>query len=245
MAVRDERRMPGKPATLDDLVRRCERDRRVVGAVLSGSQAREGMATAQSDIDVYVIVTAAGTTRWRTTRTPGLDTIVMSLEEFRQPGDAWNRYSFTHARVLLDRLDGEIARLVAAKGRLGRDEARAVVAEALDGYLNFAYRAAKNRRGGRPIEARLDAAESVPWLLTTVFAFHGRLRPYNRYLRWELERYPLGSARWDGLAAMMVRVLDGDVEAQQYLFAAVEDEARGRGFADVLNAWSDELALLR
>jgi hypothetical protein len=216
-----------------------------MGAVLSGSQAREGMATVHSDVDVYVIVATAAAARRHTTRTPELDTIIMSIDEFREPGEEWNRYSFTHARVLLDRLGGEIARLVAAKGTLGRDEARTLVAESLDTYVNFAYRAAKNVRDGRLIEARLDAAESVPALLTTIFAFYGRVRPYNRYLRWELARHPLDSARWDGLASQVERVLDGDVDAQRYLFAAVEHEARGRGFGDVLNAWGDQLRLLR
>jgi hypothetical protein len=147
--------------------------------------------------------------------------------------------------VLIDRLDGEIARLVAAKGTLGRDEARALAAASLDEYLKFACRAARNRRDGRLAAARLDAAESVPALLTTVFALHGRLRPDNRHLIWELSRYPLGSARWDGLPALVGRVLDGDVEAQRYLFAAVEHEARVRGYGDVLNGWGDELTLLR
>jgi hypothetical protein len=232
---------------LDDLRQRCESSPDVLGVVLSGSQASDGMATVHSDFDVYVIVKAAAVTagRWRTTRTPELDTIVASIDEFREPGDDWNRYSFTHARVLLDRLDREIARLVAAKGTLGRDEARTLAAASLDCYVNFAYRSAKNRRDGRPVEARLDAAESVPALLTMVFALHGRVRPYNKYLIWELTRYPLGSARWDGLPALLDRVLGGDVEAQRYLFAAAEHEARLRGHGDVLTAWGDALALLR
>jgi predicted nucleotidyltransferase len=232
---------------LDDLLERCESSPDVLGVVLSGSQARDGTATVHSDFDVYVIVKAAAVTagRWRTSRTPELDTIVLSIDEFREPGEDWNRYSFTHARVLLDRLDSEVTRLVAAKGTLGRDEARKLAAEALDGFVNFAYRAAKSRRDGGSTAARLDAAESVPALLTAVFALHGRVRPYNKYLNWELTRYPLGSARWDGLPALLERVLDGDVEAQRYLFAVVEHEARARGHGDVFNAWGDELTLLR
>jgi predicted nucleotidyltransferase len=232
---------------LDDLLGRCERSPDVVGVVLFGSRVYEGVATADSDYDVCVIVKAAAVAagRWRTSRTRELDTIVRSIDEFREPGEEWARYSFTRAQVLIDRLDGEIGRLMAAKGTLGRDEARALAATALDAYLNFAYRAAKNRRDGRPAEARLDAAESVPALLTAVFALHGRIRPYNKHLSWELSRYPLGSARWDGLVALVGRVLDGDIEAQRYLFAAVEHEARVRGYGDVLNGWGDELALLR
>jgi hypothetical protein len=232
-------------AVLDDLLFRCDRDPGVVGALLTGSRARDGMATGHSDFDVYVIVTAAAARRWQTTRTAALDTIVMTLARFREPGEALERYAFAHARVLRDRLDGEIARLASARGSLGRDEARALAGEALDGYLNFAYRAAKNRRDGRLLEARLDAAESAPWLLTTIFAFYGRVRPYNGYLRWELAHHPLDSARWDGLPALLERLLDGDAEVQRYLFAAVEHEARGRGYGDVLNSWEPKLGLLR
>lgn len=232
---------------LDDLLDRCASSADVVGVVLSGSRAYEGVATEYSDYDVYVIVKAPAATagRWRTSHTHALDTIVTSIDEFREPAENWARYSFTRAQVLLDRLGGEIARLVAAKGALGRDEARALAAASLDEYLNFAYRAAKNRRDGRLAAARLDAAESVPALLTAVFALHGRLRPYNKHLIWELSHHPLGSARWDGLPALVGRVLDGDVGAQRYLFAAVEHEARARGYGDVLNAWGDELTLLR
>ena len=48
----------------------------------------------------------------------------------------------------------------------------------LDGYVNYAFRSLKNDRDGRHLERRLDAAESVPWLLDTVFALEGRVRPY-------------------------------------------------------------------
>jgi hypothetical protein len=238
--------MDGGATTVpDDLLSRCESDPGVVGVLLTGSRGRAGATNAHSDFDVYVIVTASAAKRWRTTRTPQLDTIVMSIGQFREPGRESARYSFAHARVLLDRLGGELARLVAAKGSLGRDEARALAAEALDGYLTLAHRAAKNRRDGRLVEARLDTAESLPWLLTTIFAFYGRLRPYNRYLKWELAHHPLASARWDGLPSLLERVLDGDVEVQRYLFAAVEHEARSRGYGDVLGSWGTELGLLR
>ena len=60
--------------------------------------------------------------------------------------------------------------------------------------MNFAYRALKSHRDGRPLEARLDAAESLAWLLHVVFTLAGRLRPYNKYLPWELREHPLGGA---------------------------------------------------
>ena len=77
---------------------------------------------------------------------------------------AWNAYAFAHVEPVLDR--GGIAELVAEKGRVDP----ATAGEPLDGYMNMYYRSAKNARDGRPLEARLDAAESIPYLLEFLFA---------------------------------------------------------------------------
>ena len=51
-----------------------------------------------------------------------------------------NRPTFLRTRVDLDRLDGEIERLVARKARLDPEEARGIAAAALDDYVNSLYR---------------------------------------------------------------------------------------------------------
>ena len=95
--------------------------------------------------------------------------------------------------MLLDRTGGELAAAVRRQATLTPEEADAVLIDhdRLDGWINFAYRALKDDRDGRPLEARLDAAESVPWLLDVVFAMAGRVRPYNKYLPWELRTHPV------------------------------------------------------
>ncbi|WP_148613148.1 hypothetical protein [Nocardioides rubriscoriae] len=72
-------------------------------------------------------------------------------------------------------------------------EARSILTsgDRLDGFVNFAYRALNSDRDGRPLERRLDSAEAVAWLLDTVFVMEGRVRPYNKYLAWELHEHPL------------------------------------------------------
>ena len=70
-------------------------------------------------------------------------------------------------------------------------EQDAVLAARLDGYVNFVYRAVKADREGRRLERRLDAAESLAWLLDVVFALSARVRPYNKYLAWELQEHLL------------------------------------------------------
>ncbi|MET8701404.1 hypothetical protein ABZW10_21420 [Kitasatospora sp. NPDC004723] len=56
-------------------------------------------------------------------------------------------------RVLLDRRDGEVSRIVAATGRLGADEAFRSGADLLDAYANSLYRSVKNHRDGNPLAA--------------------------------------------------------------------------------------------
>ena len=72
----------------------------------------------------------------------------------------------------------------------------------LDAYINLLYRSLKSWRDGRPLEAHLDAAESIDLALWVIFAMHQRLRPPNKYLRWELQRHPFDSERWDETACL-------------------------------------------
>jgi hypothetical protein len=222
----------------------------VVGLILSGSRARAGMATDHSDYDVYVVTD--GGPAWTGTHSRDLDAEVIPLDEFggyALPGHPheWNRYSFAWASVLLDRRNGEITRLADAKGTLRPGEGRRLAAGALDAYVNGAYRSAKNHRDGRLDEAHLDAAESLPHLLTTVFALHGRVRPYNKYLGWELRQHPLADPVWDAdrLLSRLRRVLaDGDPRTQRDLFGDLAAAARAAGLGHVLDAWGLDLVLL-
>lgn len=196
------------------------------------------MATEHSDVDVHVIVAERGGQWSRTSRTPELDTVVMSLTELADVSDRWQRYAYRGARVLLDRLDGRIAHLVHTQATLTPAESDAWVREQLDGYVNFIYRAAKNRRDGHDDLARLEEIEAAPWFLWTLFALYGRVRPYNKYLRWELDTYPL-PAPWT--ADYLIPAL---TERPSMLFPDLEAVARANGFGDVLDAW-DELDLVR
>ena len=218
----------------DDLVARATVDSRVRGLVLTGSHAR-GLATAHSDHDVVIVVDREGD--WPYRRTPELDEIPYTVPGLADTSLLWQRYAFRGARVLLDRLDGRVAELVARQAAPTEQEATRWAREGLDGYVNFLYRAAKSRRDGEPLAARLDEMESISWLLTAVFAMHGRLRPYNKYLRWELETFPL-PAPWDP-------TLPGRLAADPAgLFADVCALARRCGHGDVLDEWGDDLTLI-
>jgi hypothetical protein len=101
-----------------ELVADTTSDEKVVGLVLGGSRGKRALVTPGSDYDAYVIVsdeTAAASWRERlpTRRGGRVEATVFTLDEFRAhalPGSdtAWNRYSFAHVEVELDRLSGEI-----------------------------------------------------------------------------------------------------------------------------------------
>jgi hypothetical protein len=239
-----------QPLTYDAFVELAAADSAVVGLVLKGSQAHDGMVTPHSDHDLYVIVAddaTTGLTRFAGHRSAELDLVVVTLTEFCGAGiPGSERYALARARIVLDRLDGGIARVLADWARLDADEAFRDSGGWLDAYANSLYRSVKNHRDGGVLAARLDAADSMRLLLEFLFALHGRPRPYNKYLEWELVRYPLPG--WD--TDVLLRAVDrisaaGDVSLQRQLFTLVEKAAREAGHGEVLDAWGDDLDLMR
>lgn len=243
---------PEQERLLASVVGRDDPD--VVGVVLSGSAAR-GMATSRSDLDVHVVL-RPGAERRQVRRSPELDEIPEPLEELEDvPAYGsegwWFRWSFAWARVLRDDTGGRVEAAVRRLATVPAEEQRAILVDhdRLDGWVNFAYRALKSDRDGRPLETRLDAAESVPWLLDVVFTLCGRVRPYNKYLTWELREHPLPVTEWSAgdLLPQITRMLDGDVGALREVFPVVDREVRSFDptLSEIIDAWGDELAVFR
>jgi hypothetical protein len=240
--------MTGAP-TYDEFTRTAIADPAVVGLLLIGSYAHEGLPNERSDHDLWVVLGEDAETdllRLQGLRSPLLDLEFLPVERFRAAaGPGYWRYTVARGRILLDRLDGGIAAIVAAAQRLGAEESHALAAERLDDYVNMLYRSVKNHRDGRLLASRLDAAESLGYLLELLFAMDRRPRPYNKHLEWELARFPLPD--WDTarLLEALSDVLTGDVGLQRRLFAQVEERARAAGHGGVLDGWGAELDLLR
>ena len=233
------------------LVEQARSDERVVGLVLTGSRADGAFVRSSSDWDVRLVV--RDDADYATARGGSVEVATSTLDEFEGAAetgatDEWDRYSYVHAGVVLDKLDGGIARLVARKATLSAAEAQEIGARALDAYVNAYYRSAKNQALGLADASHLDAVESVAPFLTALFAMHQRVRPFNKYLRWELEQQPLEASRWgaDELIALVGRILEsGDLDAQVQLFRETETLARAHGLGAVIDGWEPNLALLR
>jgi hypothetical protein len=203
--------------------------------------------TPKSDYDVYIVLREPSD-RYPFIYGSRIEMISQPLDEFRThglpgSGKEWNRPTFQHARVEVDKLDGEIRRLVDEKAQLRPDEARTIAAEALDGYINMLLRSLRNGEAGRAVASRLDATESIPFLLTALFAFDGRVRPFNKWLEYEVRRQPVAFPDIPARVDTLVR--RPTLAAQRRLFRDVERLTRERGFGAEIDLWEPNVAWLR
>ncbi len=229
-----------------DFLRRAESDPDVLGLVVMGSRGYGGYVRDTSDYDILVIV-GHDIAPWGHEHGAPVETWPMTIERFRAHAlpddrDAWNRPAFLGVEVLLDRLDGEIARLVEAKRTLGSDDATAIAAASLDDYINSLYRSLRNLEAGRALEGRLDALESIRPLMTAAFAFESRIRPFNKWLRHELAVRPLALVDAARVADQLAR--DQSVEMQRRVFRHVELAARIAGHGDGVDSWAPDVGWL-
>lgn len=243
--------------TYEALLRAARDDPAVVGLVLTGSRGHGPTPGREADWDVRLVVRdedqASRRERYATTHGSSVEVVVYDLTTFTTlglPGGIapWDRYSYVHVPAVIDKLDGGIAALLERKGRLDLDEARELAAEALDDYVNSMFRSRKNHRLGLGFEARLDATESIPPLLTFRFAVEHRVRPFNKFLSWELERWPLAGLAWERTTLMdrLGRLMDGgDPALQAEIFQDVEALARETGHGGVIDAWEPDVPGMR
>jgi hypothetical protein len=249
---------PAGAQTYEALLQRANDDPAIVAFWLGGSRGM-GRPTEHSDFDCAIIVAGEAIEAFRvefgiegfakTDWRPGVDLMLMSLSELeRMDVSAANRvgcsYTFAHLRALVDKT-GEAQRLIDLKGRAPPDAIPEFIHTSLDHALNQAYRGLKCLRDGDPAASRLEAAGGVNPFVDAVFALHsGRLRPFYKYLRWELETFPLDQLPFDGhvlidrLAAVLAP--DGAV-ALSGLLAATHDTFRASGHGGAYDGWGETL----
>jgi len=218
-----------------------------------------GKPTEFSDFDVGVIVTEETyepfcqqlgldgpfQADWR----PGVDLMVRTLPMFEAfaawgTDEAPHRYAFAHLTALIDKT-GHAQALIDAKACVPSDAIPDFIDASLDHALNQAYRALKCLRDGDPAASRLEAAQGINPFLDATFALHGgRLRPYFKYLRWELETMPLDHLPFDSPALMdrLAAVLDpGGGVALSGLLAAAQAPFRAAGHSRAFDGWGEKL----
>ena len=223
----------------DALLAEARADDNVLGLVLFGSRGKGAYVDERSDWDVFVVVRERrGDRPFR--HGDAVETVELTLDELRtQP--AWNRYSLAWLEPQLDKT-GEVAD--ALRDALHVDPASA--STPLDGYVNMLYRSLKNVRAGLELASLLDAQESLPWFLEFLFTVHGRVRPFNKWLVWELDHHPLPIPSNRLLLGRVERIArTGAVDEQRALFREAEALARANGLGAVIDGWESDVAWLR
>jgi hypothetical protein len=176
---------------------------------------------------------------------PGVDIVPIRLDSFADYAPIgsemeWSRYSFAHITAVFDKSGGDVQATLAAMEFIAPDVAPRVADKHLDDYLNSTYRSVKNGRDGDDQAGMLDAAESLPALLGFLFALDRRVRPYNKFLRWELQHHLLPQLPWEvpEFVEMLLATARGDTESRRRLLDGTVKVAREQGHEAVLDSWS-------
>jgi hypothetical protein len=230
------------------MLRRAQDDPYILGMYVGGSRGKSA-ATVHSDYDCDIVVVDERADEYRAQYGgdhSGFNLGVFGLSDFRAyaaigSDREWDRYNFAHLRATIDKLDGGIQRIIDEKGSLPAEVARHRLPGTLDGYINAVYRSLKNHRDGRELAARLDAAESIPLLLAVAFMLHARLRPYNKYLEWELTSWPLAELPWTTaeFLALLAPASLGEPSAQRAIFRGLRRVASQHGLGAVFASWQE------
>jgi hypothetical protein len=223
---------PARQALLRQVALRLESNQAdsLLGIVLTGSAGRE-LDNARSDLDVLVILNHVDDDDAVWVHSAGLDVIPLTIEHLETVASfdtpEWGyRWTYAWAQVLLDRSGGRIPAALERQTRLTLQEINSILVdhEQLGSWINLLYRALKSARDGNDLAARLDGSESVPKLLDVIFALHGLVRPYNKYLRWSLENHPLPNWHGEELLNLIQRTMAGDPDAMRRIYARVHDD---------------------
>jgi len=229
--------------TFDELLEVARGREDVIGLYVFGSRGRDFMVDERSDWDVCVVLRDVAAARgafeaeFPFVHGSRVEIVTATLDDLRNAASEHGRYAGAHARVEIDKTGGELTQLVADLESLPPGTRDSVVREALDGYINQTYRSLR-------YGTRLDAVEAVPYALRTIFALDDRVRPYNKYLEWELRHHPLRDWDAETLLPLLELLLAGEPEAQRDLLRCVEVLARREGFGDVVDGWEPDLPWL-
>src|SRR3989344_5012080 len=220
----------------EGILSECKFDSNVLAFIPTGSRAK-GVITPNSDWDVFIIVKDNFEKQYQKKypfeKYEKLNFTVIGLKNFQNylkwgSPFRWNRYNFVYAKAVFDK-SNKIQKWLDSCRFIPRNFLKKYIEENLGGYTNYVYRSFKNNRDKRFLASRMDAIEANGYFLNAIFAIHGRIRPYNKYLEWELEKYPLSKLNisFSILIKNIIKVLDNvDIKSQKIIFAELEKIAR-------------------
>ncbi|MBA3533485.1 MAG: nucleotidyltransferase domain-containing protein [Ardenticatenales bacterium] len=216
----------------------------IQGFVLTGSRGK-GFENAWSDYDFALFVSDEALEKYQEQYRDlpsGAHLYLFTLDSFRERAAwgspmEWERYTWARLSVDFDRTGGLIQQLLDEKGTVPAEHTQAHIRYSLNWFLNQVYHSIKCLRVQDRVAHRLEAAEATRPFLQALFATHERrLVPYYKYLRWELEHYPLHklSLTVDELLNTLEQLLSEDSHrAQQKLLAEAQRLFSAEGFVDL------------
>lgn len=220
----------------------------IIGFILVGSRGK-GFENEHSDYDAVMVVkdeaAKAIHEKYEAQTLDNVDLSVRSFSDFKtfaawETPESWDRYNYAHVKILVDKTDGELEKIVQEKGHIPKDRLDKFIDWWIDGYVNGVYRSVKCIRNGNQFGAHIEAANSMLDLLTLVFAMNGRHRPFLGYVEKELKSYPLEHLPWssDEFIAKMKKVLEtADLQTQQELLTGIEKMSREMGHGHMFDGW--------
>ncbi|HEY1041406.1 MAG TPA: nucleotidyltransferase domain-containing protein [Candidatus Paceibacterota bacterium] len=238
------------------LLEEVKNDPNILGFWLSGSRGK-GLITEKSDYDCVILVKDEVFTDYREKfkerEDENFEFFIKTMQTFQDQtkwgsDQRWNRYSYTHVKPLVDKTEGEIEKLFAEVSVIPPDKIKEVVSGYLDAYINQIYRSLKCLRDGNLIASHLEASESVSFLISALFGLEGRLKPYYKYIQWELKNYPLKDLPWstDEFLEKVIRILSsGDKSTQQEVLKSIEPIFRENNYGGVFDAWKEKLMWMK
>jgi predicted nucleotidyltransferase len=235
----------------NELFEEAKNDPDIIGFFLGGSRAK-GFETEYSDYDIFVVVKDDKFKRFREKygkiKHNDIDLMVYTLDGFKKDAD-WEterpyRYNYAHLKILIDK-SGQMQNYADEKGKVPEEKVESFIMTQLDAYINYVFRSLKCHRSNDLLAARLEAAVSIPYFFDAIFAVHDRrLRPYYKYLEWELTEFPLKKfpMKPEGLLSAISRILeDADIKTQQKLLKTSEEMFRREGYGKAFDEWEEDL----
>lgn len=225
-----------------------EGDSNIEAFVLCGSRGK-GLENESSDYDCALFVKDEVIEKYRkkySNESPELELWCTTLREFKDHAEIgtefeWDRYNWAHLTPVVDKTNGALQKLIDAKALIPSDRIKSFVEGVLDEYVNCTYRSIKCLRDGDQLGLHLEAAGSIRPMLDCLFVLDdGRVRPYPKYLEWELERRPLTQVPWGTkeFVRMVEKILrTGDRQAQQTILSDIRSQSYTLGYGSVFDGW--------